>query len=63
MTSSAGSPVQVIAVLAVLPCGIANIVLDLYVMIPIVRGENPPTRRWVAAVVLTLVMSVLLYIG
>jgi len=57
-----GSVVQIVAAVALLPCALGCLMLDLRVVIPIVRGDNPPSRRLVAAVAATLLTTVLIYL-
>jgi hypothetical protein len=57
-----GSIVQYIAAVALFPCAIVCLVLDLRVIIPILRGDDPPTRRVAAAVAVILIATVLLYV-
>ena len=57
-----GSVVQIVAAAALLPCAVGCLLLDLRVVVPIVRGDNPASSRLVAAVAATLLTTVLIYI-
>ncbi len=57
-----GSVVQIVAAVALLPCAVGCLVLDLRVVVPIVRGDDPASSRLVAAVAATLLTTVLIYV-